>query len=82
MKKKFNKKEKTLTKFNRIIDKVISGLNKFSKEMNNLHLDYRQTNKNARRLTSGLEKMSGVNSSNRYAGLMGSSKRDYSALIG
>lgn len=61
---------------------VGKGIDQFSKGMNNFSLNERQTNKNARRTTRGLEKLSGIDSSNRYAGLVGSSKSDYTTLTG
>ncbi len=57
------------------------GIEQFSKEMNKFSLDEGRTSKNARHTTKGLERLSGVNSSNRYEGLTNST-RDYSALIG
>ena len=80
--KKSNRETKAFEKFNRIVSMVSKGIDQFSKEMNNFSLDERQTNRKARRTTKGLERMSGIDSSNRYAGLISSSKMDYSALIG
>ena len=78
--KKSNRETKAFEKFNRIVSMVSKGIDQFSKQMNILHLDDRQTHKNARRITKGLEKMSGIDSSNRYARLTRGSKEDYTAL--
>jgi len=80
--KKSNRERNTLEKFNRYVSMIGKGIEQFSKEMNKFSLDEGRTNKNARHTTKGLEQLSGVDSSNRYAGLVGSSKRDYSAIIG
>jgi len=80
--KKSNKERNALEKFNKYVSMVSKGIEQFSKEVNKFSLNEGQTNKNARRTTKGLERMSGVNSSNRYEGLISTSKRDYSALLG
>jgi len=80
--KKSNRERNAFKKFNKYVSMVSKGIDQFSKEMNKLHLDDRQSEKNVKRITKGFEKMSGVNSSNRYAGLISSSKMNYKALTG
>ena len=80
--KKSNRERNTLSKFNKYVSMIGKGINQFSKEMNNFSLNEKHTNRKARQLTEGLERMSGVNSKYRYAGLTGSSNKNYDALIG
>ena len=56
-------------KFNRVIDTIISGLNKFSNETNKIHLDYDAGDRRMNRITQGLNRASGVD-------------HDYSVLTG
>jgi len=79
MKKKSNRKENTLTKFNRIIDKVISGLNKFSNEMNKVHIDPDAGDKNLDRITRGLNNATGTN--HNYDVLTGQDSKRLKGLI-
>lgn len=67
--KKSDKEQNTLTKLNRVIDKIISGINKFSTETNKIHLDYSAGDRRLDRITHGLNEGSGVN-------------HDYSVLTG
>jgi len=73
------KRKERRDKIKKTIRKIIKGVNQFSKEMSNLTLDERQTNRQANRLTQGLNKASGINPSNRYEGLISSNSK-YNAL--
>jgi len=60
MNKKTKKKQSKLTKLNKIIDKVISTLDSFSKATKKIHFNYDAGDRRFNRLTKGLDRASGV----------------------
>jgi len=78
---KSDKRKERRDKIKKTIRKIIKGIEYFSKEVNKFSLDEKQTDKNIGRLSNGLRESLG-NSANKYEGLVSSSKRDYSALLG
>ncbi len=54
-----NQLKRGFNRFNKGVDTVVSGLNKFSVASNKMHIDTRAGDKNMDRLTGGLEKLSG-----------------------
>ena len=54
-----DKIKKGFAKFNKGIDTVVSGIDKFSKATNQMHVDSRAGDKNMDKITGGLEKASG-----------------------
>jgi len=79
---KEDKRKERRTKIKKVLKKIAKGIEYFSKEVNKFSLNEKQTSKNARHTTKGLEQLSGIDSSNRYAGLSGSSKRSYAGIVG
>ncbi len=73
--KKSNKERNALTKVNLIIDKIISGINKFSNATNKIHLNYSAGDRRLDRITHGLNKASGVN--HDYSILSNRKQSDY-----
>jgi len=76
--KKSNKEQNALTRFNLIIDKIISGLNKFSNTNSKIHLNYNAGDRGFNRITHGLNKVSGVD--HDYSVLTGKEEPHYPRL--